>query len=161
MSVSKEPSAGQTGYAKRSPNRFNDLNKLIIASVLFNDILKTYGVLLIKHFCKLPVLPFDSPERTNGSGIKVLSSLAKKKPVYSRDICRGQCSDDDCLEGKSGSCQGIECVFTYCLYIFTCQGVEPDVGLHLLLDPPHQDVHAAVHPDRLWQLPQESRLQGF
>ena len=71
----------------------------------------------------------------------------QKKPVYSRDVSRGQGGDDDCLEGKTRS----------------CQGVEPDVRLHLLLYPPHQDVHAAVHPDRLWELPQESCLQesGF
>ena len=82
MSVSKEALAGQTGCAKRSPNRFIGLNKLIIASALFNDMelnneLKTLQVLLMKHFFKLPVLPFDPPERTNGSGIKVFLSLAE------------------------------------------------------------------------------------
>ena len=81
VSVSKKGLAGQTGCAKRSPDRFIGLNKLIIASALFynmkfNNKLTT---LLIKHFCKLPVLPSDPPKRTDGSGVKVLLSLATKK----------------------------------------------------------------------------------
>ena len=80
VSVSKKALAGQTGCAKRSPDRFIGLNKLIIASKMkFNNKLKT---LFIKHFCKLLVLPSDPPVRTDGSVVIVLLSLATKKNLF-------------------------------------------------------------------------------
>ena len=67
---------------------------------------------------------------------QILRHCFTDRPVDSRDVSRGQGSDDDRLESKTGA----------------SQGVVPDVGLHLRLDPLHQDEDAAVDPDLLWEL---------
>ena len=140
----KEATGRTDRICKRTPHRFIGLNKLIIAWFFFCN----------TKFSQNSTI-FTNPTHLYKSCSYFLSSLLillkqtnsvvfSGKPVYSRDVGRGEGGDDDRLKGKSGA----------------GQGVVPDVGLHLALDPPHQDVHAAVDPDVLRQVHQESCFQG-